>query len=194
MRPDETHNASFYASSSDYLEDRIIPISYTLFDAEADPIGQLSVFYSLTGGGDWQPAIATSNTSTTHLDTLAAGVTYVYHWDTFASGFFGQSDNVVLRFVARSQPATGVTHDYTHKVPTTNQRPFASTTTFPFRVRGTQVQITSTEPVSLAGATVYRLSAGQNDGGPLPLSNPAGESYRTNHLGFFGRAWTNQPR
>ena len=183
-RPDNSHNANFYASAIQ-LSNNIIPVSYTLFDAEADPIGQLAAFYSLDGGDHWQPAIPTTNTLTTHLTPQ----NHTYHWDTFASGFFGQSDNVVLRFVATSPTANSTptqTYYYTNSTPSAYQRPYASATTFPFRVRGTQVQVVSqtiSGPVPVQGAIVYRLPNGQTS--EAALMPAADQLHQTNIQGYL---------
>ncbi|MGB0383381.1 MAG: FG-GAP repeat domain-containing protein [Ardenticatenaceae bacterium] len=163
--PDGAGYANFYASSK-ILSDTTIPISYTLFHTQANSLEQLAVFYSLDGGGRWEPAISTSDTITTNLTTSPDGVSHLFAWDTFASGFFGQSDNVVLRFVAHSQANRGITstYQYTNRVAGPYLWPASSATTFPFRVRGTQVQV-YTDTIALgnelADALVYRLPARQ---------------------------------
>jgi len=115
----------------------------------------------------------------------ADGGQHVYYWDVNASGFFGQSDNVVFRIEA--YPGQGAIRN---GIPGPFQRPFVSTQTFPFRVRGNQVQVFS-DTVSIsntvAGAVVYRLPAGQ-ERGALPLG-AMDAPYRTADNGFLqGRA------
>ena len=90
---------------------------------------------------------------------------------------FGQSDNVVFRLEA--VPGGVGRHDR----PVVTQRPYVASHTFPFRLRGTQVQVTTTASVSLSGAIVYHLPAGQIEGA-LPLSNEGGQAYRTNQQVF----------
>ncbi len=128
-----------------------IPITYTLFDPKVNPVGQVEAFYSFNGDGQWLPAVATTDTIITNLSTslwptATVTNTHVYTWNTFASDFFGQSNNVVLRFVVHPQPAqsspTG-TYKYYNSTPL-YQHSYASTTTFPFRVRGTQVRVLGT--------------------------------------------------
>ncbi|MGD9101421.1 MAG: hypothetical protein PVF45_13150, partial [Anaerolineae bacterium] len=79
------------------------------------------------------------------------------------------------------------TYRYTNSVPGPYQWPYAAATTFPFRVRGTQVRVYS-ETVApgreMAGAMVYRLPAGQPVAG-FPLANAAGRPFRTDHLGYL---------
>ena len=107
---------------------------------------------------------------------------YVYHWDTFASGFFGQSDNVVFRIEAYPSLKPMV-----NGVPGPYQHPYASATTFPFRVRGTQVRVVSetiTGTVPIPDAIVYRLPAGQSAGG-APVANQAGVPFRTDSQGYL---------
>jgi hypothetical protein len=115
---------------------------------------------------------------------------YTYFWDTFASDFFGQSDNVVLRFAAYAQAPTGTvtgTYQYPNNTPDPFQRPFASATTFPFRVRGTQVQVftdTVTAGNELPGAIIYRLPKGQI-GGAEPMADLAGRPFQTDLNGHL---------
>jgi hypothetical protein len=162
VRPVATGNANFY-STPVRLDSPVIPISYTLFDLEGDPAGQIKAYYSLNGGGHWQPALPTSSTPTTNLAASPAGTAHIFYWDLFASGLFGQSDNVVVRLELYPQPVyTGVTgsYSYTNKTAGLYQWPYASATTFPFRVRGTQVRVLNgTTPVP--SALVYRLPQGQ---------------------------------
>jgi subtilisin-like proprotein convertase family protein len=325
-----TSSANFYASPAT-LDSQFISFTYTLFDSEGDLVGGIRASYSPNGGGQWLPAVATTDTITTHLSTgrwfdravltptqaildtgvpfhaslaitddaeiaevqvwvaithtnnadLAAAVrspvgiqvplftvgqasgqnfaytrfaddvtttlvvsgaapytgTYrpigrladfkgqaisgtwtlvitdsagggsgtlaawglrlktppaphVYTWDTFASGFFGQSDNVVLRMVAHPQPPTQAisgTYKYYNAVPGPFQRPYASVTTFPFCVRGTQVRVYS-ETVAISNtvsnALVYHLPEGHNTGGLL-LADSGGISFRTDPYGYL---------
>jgi len=112
---------------------------------------------------------------------------HVYYWDTFASGFFGRSDNVVFRlgaYPAALSSALGITgtYRYTNSVPVF-QHPYASATTFPFRVRGTQVQVLSgTQPFS--NAVVYDLSANQTVGATA-FADGSGNPFRTNGSGYL---------
>lgn len=150
------------------ISDSEISIPYALFDDGSDPVGRVAAFYSLDGGGNWQPAIAASRTQTTSLPTAPWGFPHEYIWDTFKSGLFGRSDNVVIRMVAYSQPPTTTipmsgTYQYTNAVAGPIQWPSASATTFPFHVQGTQVQvITDTNALTtVANALVYRLPKDQ---------------------------------
>lgn len=184
QRPVVTDEANFY-STPEILSSRIISISYTLTDNEAEPVGQIHAFYSLNGGGQWRPAIAASGTQTTNLSTNAA--THIFYWDTFASGFFGQSDNVVVRLEARpSAQQKGVvgTFRYPHLTSYPLHYPYATATTFPFRVRGTQVRVVDGAGQPVPGAQVYRLPAEQNSGA-RPFSTNTGARYRTNAQGYL---------
>jgi len=103
---------------------------------------------------------------------------YVYYWDTFRSGLFGQSDNVAVR--VKAYPAT---EPAIRTVPGPYQRAFTSASTFPFRVRGTQVQVLS-DTLPIPNAVVYRLSAGQTTGG-TPLTDGSGVPFRTDEHGYL---------
>ena len=177
QRPGYTANADFY-SLAEILDDIAIPITYKLFDAESDPVSAIQAFYSTDGGGNWQPAIAAAGTVTASLSASPTGTSYTYNWDTFASGFFGQSDNVVFRIEAYPglalQPNT---------IPGPYQWTYGADSTFPFRVRGTQVHVISaTQPVT--NALVYRLPAGQSRGG-APIADDAGQPFRTDAQGYL---------
>jgi hypothetical protein len=102
---------------------------------------------------------------------------YIYQWDVFKSGFFGQSDNVVFRMEAYPSLKSGP-----NGVPLF-QRPYASAITFPFRVRGQQVRVLS-ETLPISNAIVYRLRAGQTSGAQ-PFSDSSGQSFRTDGQGYL---------
>jgi len=188
-RPGPTGNANFYSTPA-LLSSTTIPITYTLFDQESNSVGRVEVAYSLNGGSTWLPAVATSTTVTTNLTTARTGVQHVFTWDTFASGVFGQFDNVVLRMVAYSQPLTTTnpitgSYRYTNSAAGFSQWATTSATTFPFRVRGTQVRVMDQAHKPLAGALVYRLPTGQFSGA-TPLADAAGQPFRTDAQGYLG--------
>lgn len=179
-RPGSTPDADFY-STPEILADTEIPISFTLFDVEGDSVRAIEAYYSFNGGGTWVTAVPT-NTITTDLPASASGTVYTFTWDTFQSGFFGQSDNVVFRletWPSVQHPVRGVPGPFLW--------PYAATVTFPFRVRGTQVRVLSdtlTGTVPVAGAIVYRLPAGQSTGA-LPIGDEAGQPYETDVQGYL---------
>jgi hypothetical protein len=174
-RPGAVPEAEGY-STPEILEGLTIPVPFTLFDPEGDPVS-IEAFYSPDGGGRWLSAVP-SNTLTSNLPASPSGTDYVFLWDTFASGLFGQSDNVVFRIEARPSFLP-----QTNGVPGPYQWPYASTTTYPFRVRGTQIQVLSAT-VPVEGAIVYRLPDGQTLGGALIADN-AGRPFRTDAQGYL---------
>jgi len=119
--------------------------------------------------------------------TLNSGAVHTYTWDTFASGFFGQSDNVVFRIEAVPAVVTGTRN----AVPGPYLYGAYASQTYPFRVRGTQVRVLSgTVPVS--GALVYRLPADQPLGGAV-IADDAGTPFRTDNQGYLqGRGLLNK--
>lgn len=195
------------------LDDRYIDIPYSLFDPEGDPVGHVRAFYSMDGGGRWLPAVATTDTITTHLRSAFFAVgppaaredgtndalikfdndhqvwlplvandrgrarpqspaEHSYRWDTFLSGFFGQSDNVALRLVAYPQMPAGAATEtgaftYVDSVSGLFQWPYSSGATLPFRVRGTQVRVVDEEGVPVPNALVYRLPVASDRGAAL---------------------------
>jgi hypothetical protein len=201
-RPGPTANANFYATPA-ILDSRVIAIPFMLADPESDQVSEVRAEYSLNGGGQWIPAIAASGTITANLGTSPAGTLYTYNWDTFASGFFGQSDNVVVRLVGIlngrriiagsdlplqghqiflplvSAPLSGrglVAGPY--------QQATVAAMSFPFRVRGTQVRVISGNQPQ-AGAQVYRIHGVQPLGGG-PIANLDGAPFTTNAQGYLG--------
>jgi hypothetical protein len=196
-KPGSTPDANF-TTSQQFLSDPIIPITFKLYDNESDPVRVISATFSLDGGANWRTAVPT-NTKTIDLATSPGGTAYTFKWDTFASNFFGASDNVVFRMIA--YPGT---RSYTGTVAGPYQQPYMATQTFPFRVRGTQVQVLPiasrsthrvylplvarpvmvagvpsmpAQPILDSGALVYRLQGDPPQGELLP--------YRTNAAGFL---------
>ena len=121
----------------------------------------------------------------TLLLQTADGGQHVYYWDVNRSGFFGQSDNVVFRLAA--YPGLTPTRNGT---PGPFERPFVATQTYPFRVRGNQVQVfsdTVSSSNTVTDAVVYRFPA-STESGALPLGG-RDAPYRTAKTGFLqGRA------
>ncbi|MCA9981814.1 MAG: proprotein convertase P-domain-containing protein, partial [Anaerolineales bacterium] len=114
------------------------------------------------------------------------GREHQFVWDTFASGLFGESDNVVFRIEAYPQPTTAVGNGQFryHSPAPSNQWPSASSTSTPFSVRGTQVRVLSgTQPV--ADALVYRLPAGQTGNAQPIASETSGEPFTTAADGYL---------
>ena len=164
------------------------------YSSTYQPAGSLSDLAYQTSRGAWSLLITPSITSTS--GTLAAwGLQFetppkhVYHWDTLASGFFGHSDNVVLRFVASLPTANNApsqTYHYTNTTPGAYQRPYVSAITFPFRARGTQVRVfrrSENRVGPVKGAMVYRLPNDQTRG--ATLMPEANHPTQTNVQGYL---------
>ncbi|MCP4410137.1 MAG: hypothetical protein GY807_20820 [Gammaproteobacteria bacterium] len=190
-KPGLTQNANFY-STPEILDHLIIPVDFTLLSPKNSFIRFIRACYSLDGGGNWQIAVKDGdNTSATEtivqpqnrcpfIPTLEAnnnqqnltassfptGTDHIFKWDTFASGFFGQSDNVVFRIEIYPD-----LHPVEKGVAGPYQWPYAAATTFPFRVQGTQIKVVDETNNPVEGAIVYR-----NDT-PLP--------FRTDHQGLM---------
>jgi hypothetical protein len=190
---DLSNDADFY-SVPGIRDSGTIPITYTLFRPVSDPVRSVRALYSPDGGGRWQEAVAATGTPVTNLAASpfpAATITntHVYTWDVFASGFFGQSDDVVLRLEAYPVSCCdGVvgTYIYSDSIPGPYQRPYVSAQTFPFRVRGTQVRIYTDTVASgnqVAGAIVYRLPESQSRGAE-PMGGTE-QPFRTDHEGYL---------
>ncbi|MBP8106495.1 MAG: VCBS repeat-containing protein [Caldilineaceae bacterium] len=172
--------------TSDYalplVRSGMIPITYTLYHPIAEPMRSVKAMFSLDGGGHWLQAKPSTDTITTDLATLSFPQTtmtntHVFTWDVNASGFFGQSDNVVVRLVAypNLKPRK-------NGIPGPFQRPFISTQTLPFRVRGNQVRVVE-KGDGLANAVVYWAEADNRDAEPIYLR--PGEVAQTAPTGYI---------
>lgn len=182
--------ANFFAVAA-IRQSGTIPISYTLFADSNQPVRAIRVYYSpegsFSGSRDrWRSAKPAPGTQTTDLatspyPTRTVTNTHVFTWDVFGSGFFGQSDNVVVRIEAlpNLKPVR-------NGVPGPFQRPYVSTQSFPFRVRGSQVRVVQAgnpvQPVS--SALVYRLPASQTHEAQ-PYQNRGGQPFRTDSQGYL---------
>ncbi len=178
VRPVATDNADFF-STPIILDSQIIDISYTLADPEGDAVRSIRAFYSPDGGGNWLPAAAAAGTETTNLSAAPGGTVHTFRWDTFASGFFGQSDNVVFRIEA--YPSLGPDRN---RAAGPFQRAYSAATTFPFRVRGTQVQVLDDDGQPVADALVYRLPQDQEVDGEL-FTSDSGQPFTTDNQGYL---------
>lgn len=175
--PGQTAEGNLYASAE--ILSGNIAIPYYLYDAESDPVGHIAAFYSPDGGGKWYPAVAAAGTVTQNLAATPwpTGSLHTFTWDVNASGFFGRSDSVVFRIVAYPDFAPRA-----DSIPGPYQWPYAATSTFPFRVRGNQIQVLQgAQP--MAGAQVFRFRAA--DLRADPYANSVGRPYTTDALGYL---------
>ena len=171
-----------FISSARIWSDTTVPIDYNLFHPKGDPIYKVQGFYSLNGGGNWMPAVATSDTITMNLGSapypLVTVNSHIYKWDVFSSGIMGQSDNVVFRLTAipSFEPTS-------NDVAGPYQYGSYMASTFPFRLRGTQVRVVDENSQPAPNALVYRLPVGTSSGGQWMGSNSA--AFRTNLQGYL---------
>jgi len=163
------------------------------------PEGNLSDFDGQMARGTWTlwvtdtvPITGDGALLSWGLDLQAGSGAHVLTWDTFASGVFGRSDNVVFRLEAYPQPIhsdISGTYAYTGSAPGPYQWPYAAAATFPFRVQGTQVRVYS-ETVApgneAAGAIVYRLPGGQSQSAE-PMGGPENPFHTDGHGYLQGR-------
>jgi len=176
--------ANFYAVPG-IRQEGVIPITYSLFQPEGVPVRQVRAFYSVDGGGRWYPAVATTDTKTTNLSTSPYPTptltnTHVFQWDVFNSGFFGQSDQVVVRLEALPS-----LKPLANQVSGPYQYPLVATQTFPFRVRGSQVRVvTAGTQAPAAGAFVYRLPQTQTRIA-RPYQDQQGKPFITDPQGYL---------
>ena len=119
----------------------------------------LQITDTLTG----DPVIPTSWAVTSH------GRHYVFPWDTFASSFFGDTDNLVFRVLAAPDAPLG------HVA--------YGSASYPFRARGTQVRVVE-NGTGAPGSVVYQLPAGRENAG-APIADSAGRPQKTDARGYL---------
>ncbi|HSH05284.1 MAG TPA: FG-GAP-like repeat-containing protein [Anaerolineae bacterium] len=168
------------------------PLSITAgtapFTGRFIPQNPLATFDGLSAQGVWQlrvtdryPVADDGTLLSWGLDMQTTTNQNEYYWDTFASGFFGQSANVRLRFEIGTDPTAYLPFT----TPGPQQAPYIATTSFPFALRGTQIQVFSDTVAStnaLPNALVYRLPAGATVG--EPISNGT-TPFRTDAQGYL---------
>ena len=127
-------DADFYAAPQ-ILQTLAVPFAFAVQSEVTAPLGQPQLLYSFNGGGQWLHGAFTTSVP---VDGVTPAV-----WNLAESGFFGRSDNVVLRLVIPMQPAAAIagSYAYTSQVAGPYLWPSVSAVTFPFRARGMQVRV-----------------------------------------------------
>jgi hypothetical protein len=141
--------------SPQIISDLVIPIQFRLHGKAGQSVRFVRAYYSLDGGGKWLPANLPDGTNVLTEPQINTQITY--QWDTFKSGFFGQSDNVVFRIEAYPgySPATNA-------VARIYQQPYMAAQTLPFRAQGTLVQVFM-DNEKVQGALVYHQPASDSN-------------------------------
>ena len=155
--------------------DGTIPIPYELFAKDLTEIREIRAWYSPNGGGQWYAAQPTTKTVTTNFGT---NQTRTFCWDTLASGFFGQSDNVIFRIEAYPSLKPG-----RHGVPGPYRWPYVAAQSIPFGARGAQLRTVDIQQQPAESAMVYQLGANMLQGG-RPLG-PIQQPLRTDSQGYL---------
>ncbi|MFZ4660912.1 MAG: FG-GAP repeat domain-containing protein, partial [Caldilineaceae bacterium] len=182
--------ANFYALPA-IRQSGNVPITYHLFNPKRGTMSSVRAYYSLDGSfpsdrSQWQEAKPMTGTQTSDLITgpfpnVTATNTHIFTWDVLNSGFFGASDNVVVRVEALPSPKP-----LPNSIPGPFLYGYVSTQTFPFRVRGTQVRVLQAgnpaQPIS--DAIVYRLPGNQTHDAQL-FTDPQGGAFKTNERGYL---------
>jgi hypothetical protein len=157
-----TRVAAPYATPEVFTS-RVITFTYQIADLQSDPVQTVRASFSTDGGGTWREAVPATGTLTADLATSPGGTAHTFAWDTFASGLFGRSDNVLLRIEAlpgvRPRP---------NRVPGPFQQSVTAAVSPPFRVQGTGVQVRTAAGAPVAGAAVYRVPRGQAEARSFP--------------------------
>jgi len=79
-RPGLTADAAGF-STQEFHVFKTIPITYTLFDDESDPVWRIVPQVSWDGGGQWLPATAAGGDGTDNLATSPSGTLHLFVWD-----------------------------------------------------------------------------------------------------------------
>jgi hypothetical protein len=159
-------------------------ITFNLFHPESLPAQAVHGFYSLDGGGTWHNALRLEDSSTNVLTgtlesrpygTIEAANTHTFTWDTWASGFFGQSEDVIFSLLVvpsittKANSIAGPYHYGSY-----------GASTVPVRAEGTPLIVNQNgEPAE--GAYVYRLPADELQA--IPFASDADEPLRTDQRG-----------
>jgi subtilisin-like proprotein convertase family protein len=163
----------------------LIDNGFAPFTGRYRPEQALSRFDSYPAAGNWTLSISDMAGGDSGIllswgitVTLSSGAVHTYNWDIAKSGFFGQSDNVVFRM----QAIPAITH-----IPNSIPGPYLygtyASSTFPFRVRGTQVRVMK-GATPATNALVYQLPAGQIQDAE-PFADIAGQPFHTNGQGYL---------
>ncbi len=170
-------DADFYATPQ-IFETLSVPFSYTVGAQPAVTIGEPHLFYSFNGGGQWLRGAFTAGAP---VDGVTPAV-----WNLAESGFFGRSDNVVLRLVVplQAEAAPAGTHRYPNQVAGPYQWPTVAAVTFPFRARGLQVRVVDEFGNGVAGAQVLRRPNGQI-GLLATMQDAVGRPFVTDDQGYL---------
>jgi hypothetical protein len=164
VRLGETMGASLYGTSA-ILSDGVLPVYYTLSDAEGDRVQRIRASYSLDGGGSWRPAKRAGTGTDERLLAFPTPTSHYFAWDVWADGdaaaaLLGQSDNLVFRIEA----------DPSYQAPSAFSSPLGAGTSLSYRVRGTLPQVLK-DGAPLPGAYVFRLPKDAASGATLMLAH-----------------------
>ncbi len=112
-RPGLTADAAGF-STQEFHVFKTIPITYTLFDDESDPVWRIEPQVSWDGGGQWLPATAAGGDGTANLTTSPTGTVHLFVWDAMhdliRDGYLSplvyresRQDDVAFRILAHPQ-------------------------------------------------------------------------------------------
>ncbi len=172
-RPTPPANANFY-SSAEIWSGSTVSLTYLLAHPKRYPVRTVKTACSLAGSGLWQP----TDVIESPLATSPEGTSYNFAWNLAQSGIWGQSDNVVCRFVAIPAIISAP-----NQIPGPYLYGSSAATTFPFRIRATQIQVIDELGNAVPNALVYRIPNGQSINGRL-VSNGT-TAFRTNGQGYL---------
>ncbi|MEZ4681767.1 MAG: VCBS repeat-containing protein [Caldilineaceae bacterium] len=179
QQPGQTVGSGPYASAQLFAQAEI-PIDFFLFDPAATAVN-IQGYYSLNGGGQWYPALASAATATRDLATKSGSgpAHHRFTWDVYGNQFLGHSDNVIFRLevLPSQQPVQ-------NGQPIGAPRGYVAAESSPLRVRGTQVRVVNENGMPVVGALLYKLSPDSaTRADSFPLRN--GSAVRTNPMGFI---------
>ncbi len=184
---------TFFFSTPQIITQTNVPVTYTLFDFEEEPVSRIIPEFSRNGGGQWSPA--TPGPGGDGLINLAAapqGTPHTFVWNADADQVI-KNDNLVLRI--RVQPSVGPI-----------QWPALDAKSPPFRVAAPQfVRVIDQRGTPVGGAEVYHNGqligstnqAGLLNPGPLTVGDSLvaliqqdeGATFRGEHDGWAYRIY-----
>ncbi len=157
-------------------DDGTVPLSYKILNQDNGPIPHVSVQVVPATRQHFLSNILRSPVTSEDVSRcLPLGPTPKQpETTTFAAGFFGFLDDLAVRLLAVPSYCP-----QRFQVPGPYQWPYGTTTTRPFSVRGSTIEVNANDDVATYQAVVYRKQGDSGRQG-LALADAHGEVYRTN--------------
>ena len=152
---ESTPRAKFQATSV-LLQEPVVPITYTLTDPNGEPVSWIRGYFSLDGGGTWQPATPTEDTVLHNLAAPDEGAQHTYYWHADADMI--KNNHVTFRIEASQGYSGGGPY----------QVAYSAAQSFPFQLQAAKVYAkvvdTNNDPVAGAMLMVNGQEVVDDDG------------------------------